>query len=151
MLSVQRISESKIVPADWVRINGTKVAYRYRSPRMQSLLEQRDQANERLAAEANAAFTAFLSSVSAEYEAFRDGEHPPAYAMQPREADSPLLVVIRLATIDCLLSLSLVALLPGYVKPNLVDEPCLEIVGGRHPMVETGTPAAFIATSAADD
>ena len=70
----QRISESKIVPANWARINGTKVAYRYRSPRMQSLLEQRDQANERLAAEANNAFLAFLSAISAQYEAFRDGE-----------------------------------------------------------------------------
>lgn len=77
-----RISESKIVPHDWLRINGTKAAYRYRSPRMQTLLDERDQANERLAAEADAAFLKFLASISAKYEAFRD-------------------VVTKLATIDC--------------------------------------------------
>lgn len=77
-----RISESKSVPADWIRINGTKTVYRYRSPRMQTLLEERDQAAERLAAEAEVAFQAFLRSISSEYESFRD-------------------VVVKLATVDC--------------------------------------------------
>lgn len=72
------------MPADWMRINGTKFTYRYRSPRMQSLLEQRDQANERLAAEANVAFGDFLSAISAEYDAFRDSEHSVMYPVLPR-------------------------------------------------------------------
>lgn len=73
-LPSQRISECKIVPPDWVRINGTKATYRYRSPRMQSLLEEREQASERLAAEADKAFRDFLSAISAEYDSFRDSE-----------------------------------------------------------------------------
>ena len=53
-------------------------------------------------------------------------------------------VVVKLATIDCLISLSLVAMLPGYTKPDVVDEPCLDIVGGRHPIVETVSERPFI-------
>lgn len=82
------------MPDDWVRINGTKserlcrlsappfnkltmfraAVYRYRSPRMQILLQERDQATERLAAEADYAFSQLLGSISEEYEGFRDGE-----------------------------------------------------------------------------
>jgi DNA mismatch repair protein MSH3 len=71
----QRISECKVVPADWLRINSTKTVYRYRSPRTQSLKEEREQAVERLAAEAERAFGDLLSMVSLKYEAFRDGEY----------------------------------------------------------------------------
>lgn len=48
--------------------------YRYRSPRMQTLLQERDQATERLAAEADYAFSQFLNAISEEYEGFRDSE-----------------------------------------------------------------------------
>lgn len=49
--------------------------YRYRSPRMQTLLQERDQATERLAAEADYAFSQLLGSISEDYEGFRDGEN----------------------------------------------------------------------------
>ena len=81
-----RISESKVVPVDWIRINGTKSVYRYRSPEMQRLMEEKGQAEERLATAADAAFLHFLAAISAKYELFRD-------------------VVLKLATIDCTLSL----------------------------------------------
>jgi DNA mismatch repair protein MSH3 len=45
-------------------------------------------------------------------------------------------VVQNLATLDCLLSLAAVASLPGYVKPEFVDEGGIEVVAARHPMVE---------------
>lgn len=48
--------------------------YRYRSPRMQTLLQERDQATEWLAAEADYAFSQLLSSISEQYEGFRDSE-----------------------------------------------------------------------------
>lgn len=42
----------------------------------------------------------------------------------------------KLAVADCLLSLAQVALQEGYVRPQFVDEDVLEIIEGRHPMVE---------------
>jgi DNA mismatch repair protein MSH3 len=44
--------------------------------------------------------------------------------------------VQNLAILDCLLSLAAVALLPGYTKPEFVDDGGIEVVGARHPMVE---------------
>ena len=41
-----------------------------------------------------------------------------------------------MAVLDCLLSLSAVALLPGYTKPAFVETGGIEVVGARHPMVE---------------
>lgn len=46
-----RIAESKkIVPANWVRINSTKAAYRFRPPEVQSKIEELAQCRERIAA-----------------------------------------------------------------------------------------------------
>lgn len=42
-----------------------------------------------------------------------------------------------LATIDCLNSYFHVAKLPGYTKPNIVDQGPLTIENGRHPIVES--------------
>lgn len=46
-----KISEAKnLVPADWIKINSTKQAYRYRSPSIQKRLEVLEQWRERVAA-----------------------------------------------------------------------------------------------------
>lgn len=45
-----------------------------------------------------------------------------------------------IAQIDCLASLAQVAAEYGYIKPELTDEPLLEIVDGRHPVVERLLP-----------
>ena len=120
-----RISEAKNVPADWLRINGTKSVYRYRSPEMTKLLAERDQAEERLAAEADLAFQQFLSAISAKYDVFRE-------------------TVVQMSTLDCLISLSIVGLSPKYSKPTIVPEACLNIVAGRHPIVEQILDRPFI-------
>lgn len=44
--------------------------------------------------------------------------------------------VNALSELDCLCSLALVSSRPNYVKPDIVDQPCLEISDGRHPMLE---------------
>lgn len=44
--------------------------------------------------------------------------------------------VNKLAAADCLLSLARVALQEGYVKPEFVEEDVIELIEGRHPMVE---------------
>lgn len=49
-----------------------------------------------------------------------------------------------LALIDCLQSLAIVALQPGYTKPTIVDDDMLHIVNGRHPMVEAVRSDPFV-------
>jgi DNA mismatch repair protein MutS len=51
-----------------------------------------------------------------------------------------------LAQVDMWLSLAEVALARNYVRPDLADDACVEIVAGRHPVVEVATEdGAFIA------
>ncbi|GAA6029240.1 hypothetical protein JCM8097_003582 [Rhodosporidiobolus ruineniae] len=125
-----KVAEAKtIVPADWVRINATKQVHRYRSPKLQKKLEKLEQAREKVAAAANAAFLVFLSEVASHYESFRTA-------------------TASLATADCLLSLAVVALSSNWVRPNIVDEPGrLEIVAGRHPIIEAVSSQPFVPNS----
>ncbi len=81
-------------------------------------LEQRAQLKEALDREANEAYQSFLAEITDDY-----------YAVL-RDA------VNKLATADCLLSLALVALQEGYVRPQFSDDDVMEIEDGRHPMVE---------------
>ncbi|KAG5354224.1 hypothetical protein C0989_003737 [Termitomyces sp. Mn162] len=50
----------------------------------------------------------------------------------------------KLATADCLLSLAQVALQENYVRPTFTDNDALEIIDGRHPMVEALRPDPFV-------
>ncbi|GAA6022808.1 hypothetical protein JCM11491_006414 [Sporobolomyces phaffii] len=124
-----KVSEKKLVPADWLRINGTKQFYRYRSPSLQFKIQELEQARERLAAAANAAYLSFLQEVASHYAQFRT-------------------VITSLSTLDCLFSLALVALSNNYVKPKIVDEPgTLDIVEGRHPVIEQVSSEPFVPNS----
>lgn len=77
-------------------------------------------------AEANIAFSEFLVSVAAEYECLRAA-------------------ISSLATADVLFSLAATSQLPGYCRPTIVDDPGqLNIVGGRHPMVEQLLTTPFV-------
>jgi DNA mismatch repair protein MutS len=49
-------------------------------------------------------------------------------------------IAARLATLDVLAALADVSVREGYVKPEVHDGPELEIVGGRHPVVERMMP-----------
>ena len=81
------------------------------------MIRERDQHKESLAAECDSAFLGFLAEISSKYQEFRD-------------------CVQSLATLDCLLSLAIVAAQPNYVKPEFTEEPCIVVERGRHPMVE---------------
>ena len=52
--------------------------------------------------------------------------------------------VNKLAAADCLLSLALVALQENYVRPSFADDDVLEVVDGRHPMVEALRSDPFV-------
>ncbi|GAA5910183.1 mismatch repair protein MSH3 [Sporobolomyces salmoneus] len=122
-----KVSEKNIVPADWLRINGTKTYYRFRSPPLQRKIQELEQARERLANAANAAYLSFLQEVASHYAPFRS-------------------TITHLATLDCLFSLALVALANNYVKPTITrEEGKLEIKQGRHPIIEQVSSEPFVA------
>lgn len=92
---------------------------RFHTPEIIRLLKLRGQHSETLAAEAERCFQAFLNEVCEDSTELRN-------------------TIAALGTLDALLSLASVAALPGYVKPEFVEEPegLLEIKGMRHPMSE---------------
>lgn len=77
-------------------------------------------------AEARAAYSDFLSEIARAHYA------PLRHAVN------------QLAAADCLLSLAQVAMRDGYVRPEFVDEDALDIVAGRHPMVEALRDDPFV-------
>ncbi|KAK4180755.1 muts domain V-domain-containing protein [Triangularia setosa] len=121
-------SDLKNVPASWAKISGTKKVSRFHTPEVIKFISERDQHREALAAACDAAFSSLLSSLAAEYQPLRDA-------------------VSSLATLDCLLSLSQVASLPGYSKPTflpITSPPSISITEGRHPIAEHTLPTPYI-------
>jgi DNA mismatch repair protein MSH3 len=55
--------------------------------------------------------------------------------------------VNKLATADCLLSLAHVALQANYVRPEFTDDNMIEIIDGRHPMVEALSSDPYVPNS----
>ncbi|CAL8579820.1 Mismatch repair protein msh3 [Xanthoria parietina] len=110
-------TQLKHVPASWSKISGTKKVSRFHTPEVVRLIRERDQHREALAAACDVAFTALLSEISTKYQLFRD-------------------CIQALATLDCLISLAVVASQPNYVKPEFSDDTCIVVKQGRHPMVE---------------
>ncbi|KAG9018923.1 Mismatch repair protein msh3 [Tulasnella sp. 427] len=123
-----RHSEAKALPANWIRVSSTKTYLRFHTPEVKSKLEQRDQERERLVKESEAAWQTFLSLCNQHYAVFRD-------------------ITSKLAIADCLQSLAVVAIQPGYRKPDIVEEDKLSIVDGRHPMAEAVRPDPFVPNS----
>lgn len=108
------------------KISRTKHTERYHTPEVKKKLQERAQYKEAIAAEAHRAFLSFLDEIAQNhYGVIRDA-------------------VNQLATADCLLSLALVALQDGYVRPQFTEEDTLEIVEGRHPMVEVLRSDPFV-------
>ncbi|KAG0378924.1 Mismatch repair protein msh3 [Mortierella sp. AD032] len=91
------------VPKNWVKISGTKQVSRFHTPEVIQLVASKAQHQERLVMACDQAFLSFQHEFSERYEVFRD-------------------LVQNLAVLDCLFSLAVVACLPGYVKPQYVDD-----------------------------
>ncbi|ETS87189.1 DNA mismatch repair protein MSH3 [Pestalotiopsis fici W106-1] len=121
-------TDLKHVPASWVKISGTKKLSRFHTPEVVRLITERDQHKESLAAACDAAFAELLASIASDYQPLRDA-------------------VSALATLDCLLSLSKVAALPGYSKPVFLpadSAPTVTITSGRHPIAEHTLMTSYI-------
>ncbi|KAK3826144.1 MAG: muts domain V-domain-containing protein [Benniella sp.] len=91
------------VPPVWVKISGTKQVSRFHTQEAIQLISSKAQHQERLSLACDRAFAEFKNEFSERYEVFRD-------------------LVQNLAMLDCLFSLAKVASLPGYVKPEYVDD-----------------------------
>ncbi|KAL2072677.1 hypothetical protein VTL71DRAFT_12020 [Oculimacula yallundae] len=120
----------KRVPASWSKISGTKKASRFHTPEVIRLIRERDQHKESLSAACDVAFKTLLSSIASHYGPLRDA-------------------ISALSTLDCLLSLAIVAAFPGYTKPTFLPSSPgsatqINIIGGRHPMVEQLLPSTYI-------
>ena len=98
---------------------------------MRKLLQERSQYQEKLEAEANKAYLAFLTEIIDQH-----------YVILRNAINS-------LATADCLFSLAELASQGDYVKPEFVERvsDVLEIMDGRHPMVELLRSDPFVPNS----
>ncbi|MEO6410545.1 MAG: DNA mismatch repair protein MutS [Burkholderiaceae bacterium] len=118
------------VPVDYQRRQTLKNAERYITPELKGFEDKALSAQDRALAREKQLFEALLQRLQGWLE--------------------PLTAVARgLATLDALAALAERAHTLGWVRPLFVREPCIEIVGGRHPVVEarlleTGA-GAFIA------
>ena len=124
---------ARTVPGDWETIMQTSKVVRFRSPFIVEHLDEMARLSEQLTAEANTAWSGYLSQFADRFDAFRDA-------------------VSELAVLDCLQSLARVSNQPGWVKPIILDIPTdhdlsdddssdgsygtsIRIVGGRNPVV----------------
>ncbi|KAI1756474.1 muts domain V-domain-containing protein [Xylaria castorea] len=121
-------ADLKHVPASWIKISGTKRLSRFHTPEVVRLISERDQHKEALSAACDVAFASLLQSIASDYQPLRDA-------------------ISSLATLDCLLSLSKVATLPGYTKPQFLPAdtpPTISITSGRHPIAEQTLATSYI-------
>jgi DNA mismatch repair protein MSH3 len=125
-MEIKVAEAKKIVPDNWIRVNGTKTFYRYRSLRIQSKVEELERNTELLDIAATAAFDEYVAQVAVHNEAFRE-------------------VLGNVATADCLFSLALAAFSNGYCRPIIVEEEGrMEVVAARHPMIEAILPDTYV-------
>lgn len=89
---------------------------RFHTPTVVKMIRERDQHKESLSSACDVAFHSFLAQISSHYTLLRDS-------------------ISSLATLDCLMSLAIVAALPGYTKPSFISSPetIVNIAEGRHP------------------
>ena len=131
-----RKDERRDIPATWTLLSSTKYLRRYHTPCVRTKLQERAQFREALDLEAHKAYLSFLAAiVEQHYALLRDA-------------------VNKLAVADCLFSLAQVAAQEGYCRPEFVartdgdgeggGEDVLEIVRGRHPMIEALRTDPFV-------
>lgn len=119
-----RRSAAKNVPSDWLQVSTTKEFVRFHTPQVVELIKKLQLHREEVMLAAQDAWVAWLGEVGA------------ACAGPLRRA------VGVLAQIDCLASLAVVAKMPGYCRPTIVEPsegdggPVIRLEAGRHPMAE---------------
>ncbi|KZT60361.1 hypothetical protein CALCODRAFT_114887 [Calocera cornea HHB12733] len=125
LVEVSGTQARKLVPADWSRVSATRTVTRFHTPEVRRMLEERERHKESLTAEAEKAYRSFLQEMAESYDLFRDATN-------------------KLALADCLLSLSNIGKQQGYCRPTFVEDDRIEIINGRHPMVEALISDPFV-------
>ena len=109
------------VPAEFIRKQTLKNAERYITPELKEYEEKVLAAEER--------------ALAIEYKIFTKLRDTVAAAAARLQATA-----VALAEVDVLASLAELARSRNYVHPQVVDEPVLEIVEGRHPVLDITEP-----------
>lgn len=110
------------VPADYVRKQTLANAERYITPELKSFEEKVLGAEEKI--------------LTLERDLFNDIRTQVAAHAEPIQANARLI-----ALLDCLQSMAAVAKEYDYIRPDVNDGEILEIVAGRHPVIERILPA----------
>jgi len=105
------------VPADYRRRQTLKNAERFITPELKAFEDKALSAQERALAREKWLYEQLLDSLQA---------HVPALSAVAR----------AIATLDVLCALTERSLTLGWCEPQFVAEPCIDIRGGRHPVVE---------------
>ena len=116
------------VPADYIRRQTLKGAERYITPELKQFEDQVLSARERALAREKALYEGLLAEL---------GE-----SLQPLQTSAS-----GVATLDVLANLAERAEALDWNCPQLTDEPALEILDGRHPVVEGVIDSPFVANS----
>ena len=106
-----------MVPEDYIRKQTLVGGERFITPELKEYESKVLGSEERLKGLEQEVFTQVLGSVR-------------------EEADQLQRTAAALAAVDLLASLSVVAKRHGYTKPEIADEPVIEITDGRHPVLE---------------
>ncbi len=109
------------VPAEWTRKQTLTNAERYITPELKEYEDKILGAEERILVLETQLFNQLMAAVT-EY-------------VQPVQYDAQLV-----AQIDCLHGFAEVSLANGYCRPELTDDNKLQILEGRHPVIETQMP-----------
>lgn len=107
----------KIIPKDWIKINGSKAVSRYRTPRIIELMKLMQYHNELYLNACHFVFNRFIQQLDIHYMALSQ-------------------FIKNLATYDCLLSLTTTSSSLNYTRPKFVDEQIVQISQGRNPIIE---------------
>ncbi len=105
------------VPADYQRRQTLKNAERYITPELKAFEDKALSAQERALAREKALFEQVLDALQPQVAALSD-------------------LARALGSLDALAALAERATTLGWCRPQFVREPCIDIVGGRHPVVE---------------
>ncbi|MDE2252280.1 MAG: DNA mismatch repair protein MutS, partial [Gammaproteobacteria bacterium] len=118
-------AQAERVPPDYLRRQTVKSAERFITPELKGFEDRVLGARERALAREKELFDALLTRLIAALGALQG-------------------TAMALAELDALTALAERAAALGWSEPELVDEPCLQLVGARHPVVEHFSEAPFV-------
>jgi len=124
------VPTDKSCPSTWIKVssNKSKKVIRYHPPEVTAAAAALEREQERHMIAADAAWKEFLSTFRENYLTFKTA-------------------TTAIATIDALHALAVLSRNDGYVRPTFVDDsmpPVLQIVDGRHPVLDAHLLESFV-------